>query len=127
MITFSSEGNLTAGENYTLTCTATVIEGLSDDAVLAISLADSRGDPVPSNVVQVSDVETMAEVMFQPLLLSHGGYYICNASITISAASIVKRNSKVHDIITQSKWQNIVCGPLLTMFYCSQFLRQMLK
>lgn len=126
VLTVNSVGNLIAGENYTLTCTATVVEGLTDDALVATSWIDSTGDPVQSNVVQISDVNTTATLEFEPLLLSHGGRYICNVSITISAISTVRRNSEPYDIITQSNTIHVVNNPFVYNA-CFQSLHQLLK
>lgn len=102
-ITISSEDDLTAGENGTLTCTATVIKGLTDDAQIATSWIDSRGETVESSIVETSYVNATAILKFEPMLLSHGGRYTCNASITIPATSTVKQNSKPYDLTAQSK------------------------
>lgn len=102
-ISISTEDDLTAGENGTLTCTATVIEGLTDDAQIATSWLDSKGEMVKSSVVEIFEVHAMATLKFEPLLLSHGGRYSCNASITIPATSTVKQNSKSYDLIVKSK------------------------
>ena len=100
VITITSEGISTAGENYTLACTSTVIEGLVDDAVVTISWTDSSGDPVESDVMQSNMTSTLE---FDPLLLSHGGQYICNTSIIIPVISAVKRSSEAYNIIIQGR------------------------
>ena len=110
VITIISEGDSTAGENYTLTCSASVIEGLIPDAVVSLSWADIRGDPIQRSFMQTSGINTTSALHFSPLLLSHGGQYVCNASITISAISTVKQNSQPYDIITQSKACWYICA-----------------
>ncbi len=103
VIFVTGEESLTVGENYTLSCRVSVIEGLTDDALLAISWTDSGGD-----VIQMlpSGVNTTSTLVLYPLLLSSGGEYICHASITISSISVVKRNSEPYNVVTQSK---LVC------------------
>ena len=102
-ITLISEGNLTAGENFTLSCSVTVIEGLVGDALVVGSWLDGRGNPVQGDSTQMDSVNTTLTLEFNPLLSSHGGRYTCNASITISSISTVKRNSAPYDITIRSK------------------------
>ncbi len=101
-ITITSEGNSTAGENYTLTCSVSVIEGLVDDASVTTSWTNNRGEPIQPDFMQTSGINKTATLEFNPLLLSHGGQYVCNASIAIAGISIVKTNSQLYDITIQS-------------------------
>ncbi len=102
LVVIGSEGSTIAGENYTLICSASVIEGLVDDAILAISWTDSEQNTVPSNIMQVSSTNRTSTLEFTPLLSSHGRRYICNASITVPATSTLKKNSETTDITVQS-------------------------
>lgn len=98
VITITGKGALTAGRNYTLSCAAAaVVKGLVDNAMLNISWIDSNGDSLEpgAQTVNTSSLE------FEPLLLSHGGRYTCNASITIPALSVVKRSFENHDVIIE--------------------------
>ena len=117
-ITLISEGNLTAGENFTLSCTVTVIEGLVGDALVVGSWLDGRGNPVQSDPTQMDSVNTTLTLEFNPLLSSHGGRYTCNVSITISSISTVKRNSAPYDITIQG---NEVVNKVAD-FSCSKFV-----
>ena len=92
-----------AGENYTLSCTVTVMEGLTEDTIISTSWTNSRGDLISSDIEQVSEVNTTSTLEFSPLQTSHGGSYTCNASIDISAISSLRRNSGSFDIIIQSE------------------------
>ncbi len=106
VIFVTGEESLTVGENYTLSCRVSVIEGLTDDALLAISWTDSGGDVIQSDLMLPSGVNTTSTLVLYPLLLSSGGEYICHASITISSISLVKRNSEPYNVVIQSK---LVC------------------
>ena len=102
-ITITSRGDPIAGENYTLICTVTVIDGLTDDVILDTSWTDNAGDPAQlDSAYTVSGVNTTLTLNFNPLLSSHGGQYTCNASVTITATSTVRRNLEPHNIIIQS-------------------------
>lgn len=111
------DGNSVAGENYTLICTVTVVDGLADDVVFAVSWADSNGDPVQSDSMQRDGVNTTLILEFDPLLSSHGGQYTCNASITVPAISTVRRNSEPHDIIIQSNNNRLSLYCLITIMH----------
>lgn len=102
VITISSSGNLIAGENYTLSCTVTVIDGLVDDALVTTSWTDREGNLLQSDSVQIASVNTTLTLDFFPLVLLHGGQYTCNASVTIPAITSTKRNSEPYDITIQS-------------------------
>ncbi len=77
-----------------------MIEGLVDDAVFTTSWTDNTGDPVQSAVAYYNS-STISTLEFDPLFSSHGGQYMCNASITIPAISTVKRSSEPHNVIIQ--------------------------
>lgn len=91
-----------AGENYTLICSVTVVDGLADDVILAVSWTDNSGEPVQPDSLQRDSVNTTLTLEFDPLHSSHGGRYTCNASITVPEISTVRRNSEPHDITIQS-------------------------
>lgn len=81
-----------------------MIEGLVDDALLTASWTDINGDTVQSDIMQTSGVNMTATLDFYPLFSSHGGRYVCNASITIPATSTVKSNSEPYDVIIHSNY-----------------------
>ena len=43
---------------------------------------------------------------FSPVEASHGGQYICNASITIPELSIAKTSSQAYDVTVQRKYNS---------------------
>ena len=102
VITISSLGRSVAGENHTLSCEVSVIDGLVDDALVTTSWTEGRGTSLQADSVQTYNENTTLTLEFTPLLSSHGGQYICTASVTIPAISVVRRNSESYDIIIQS-------------------------
>ena len=79
-----------------------MIENLVDSALITYSWTDNRGDPVQSDVMQLSSTNTTLTLEFSPLSLSDGGQFICTAFIMIPGISVVKRNSETYNIIIQS-------------------------
>ena len=95
---------LVAGENVTLTCSISVIDGLVGDALVEAIWSDSNGSVLQPDSLQTNGRSTTTILEFSPLLLSHGGRYTCSASITISEVSVVRRNMEPFDVIIQSKY-----------------------
>ena len=89
-----SDGGLTAGDNYTVTCNVSVIPGLVEDVVVTVVWTNSQGNLLQSNA---------NTLQFEPLLSSDGGQYTCNASVAVPAISVVRRNVEAHNVIVQSK------------------------
>ena len=102
-VTVVSEGESTAGDNYTLTCTVSVIEDLVPHASVALSWIDNSGGSVMPSFLETSGVNTISTLYFIPLLLSHSGGYVCNASITIPDIATVKQNTQSYNVVIQSK------------------------
>ena len=86
-ITITPSGTNTAGEQYQLTCTATV-EGSTDTPTFSW-LGPPNGGPLPSGVGDtrmVSDVMSSGSthtsiLQFDPLQSSHGGMYTCQVTV----------------------------------------------
>ena len=92
---------LTAGDRYTLNCTATVEEYLIATPTLTWRLPGNTDD---TSIGEQLTVETTSAVMltFNPLHTSHGGVYECTAAVNISG--IDPRTETVNEIIrVQSK------------------------
>ena len=102
MISIVSGGSSLAGENFTVTCTSTVVAGLSDSVVVATSWTDPEGNPLQSDTALMSGSNTSLALMFNPLLTSHSGQYFCAASISIVELSVQQMNSVPLDITVQS-------------------------
>jgi hypothetical protein len=102
MISIVSGGSFLAGDNFTVTCTSTVVAGLSDSVVVATSWTDSEGNPLQSDTILMSGSNTSLALMFNPLFTSHSGQYFCTAMISIMELSIQQLNSVPLDITVQS-------------------------
>ena len=81
-----------AGTNYTLTCTAEVVEGLV--VVPVVWWTDPSNKTIVSGIdftvrdpVTVGNITTVT-LTFNSLHTSHGGEYTCQATITIEEISI---------------------------------------
>ena len=75
-ITVTSSGSATAGENYTLECTATVTG--SSDQLDFTWLMSPMNSKVTSGVVTTGSMSTLT---FHPLAASHAGTYTCRAAL----------------------------------------------
>ena len=102
MISIVSGGSSLAGENFTVTCTSTVVAGLSDSVVVATSWTDPEGNPLQSDTSLMPGSNTSLALMFNPLFTSHSGQYFCTTSISIVELSVQETNSVPLEIIVQS-------------------------
>ena len=106
MVDIHSSGVSTAGQAYTLTCTATVIENLVVEPTL--EWLDRYRNVVGGHDISVrssitTGTNTTLILTFNPLHTSHGGRYICRARIDISAISILNSNETDSDVTVRSK------------------------
>ena len=85
-------GNPTAGEQFILTCTATLVEGVSGN--LSYKWA---GPGVGESGVRGEDTQTL---IFNPLQVSYRGEYTCMASLTEDPDSTT---SVMHIVVVASK------------------------
>ena len=86
-VTIMFPENLTAGQNYSLQCSASVVDGL-------VVLPDMR--IVHPNSTVISEVNSdSVEFVFSPLRTSDGGQYTCTATINILDAGIIDRRVSV--------------------------------
>ena len=77
------------GTNYTLTCTVSVIDGLS--LPVTIEWSHSNGSSFTNDVqdrifverVNVSERVTTLSLMLSPVLTTDGGNYTCGASVNV--------------------------------------------
>ena len=72
----SVSGTNTAGETYSLECSATVT-GSTDQ--LTVTWLDPMYNPVPSEMVTTTG--SMSTLTFNPLSASHAGTYTCRATV----------------------------------------------
>lgn len=102
-ITITSLGDAVVGENYTLNCTVSVLEGIVGNVILNSTWTNVSGHPLQSDLTTTHGASASFMLHFSPLYASHGGQYICNASVTVPELSVVKKSSQTYDVIVQSK------------------------
>ena len=95
-----------AGDVYTLTCNATVVKNLAVGPNIAWLY--TNGTIVGGANITVGTVMMLGNVFtrnltFSPLHTSHGGQYICRASVDIPAISFSGINNESTTITVQSK------------------------
>ncbi len=87
----------TAGSTRTLSCVASVVEGLVVNPSVTWMYSDGSvvlsGERIIVGSPEVMGNTTTLTLTFSPLLTSHGGEYVCLASITIKEVSIEDLNS----------------------------------
>ena len=104
-VVITPDGSTTAGDVYTLTCSATVVESLAVDP--DIEWLYTNGTTVGGTNITVGAVMMTSNVFtqnltFSPLYTSHGGQYICRAHVDIQTISLSGINSE-STINVQSK------------------------
>ena len=96
VVTISFSGNSTAGEEYSLQCSASVVAGL-------VVLPDLKIVFPNSTEISVMD-STSLDYMFSPLRTSDGGQYTCTATVNIPQAGIMDlQNSAVETMVVVGK------------------------
>ena len=75
-VSITASGTNTAGETYSLECSATVT-GSTDQPT--ITWLDPMNNPVPSEMVTTTG--SMSTLTFNPLSASHAGTYMCRATV----------------------------------------------
>ena len=90
IVNISFSGNSTAGEEYSLNCTASVV----DDLVVLPDLVIVG----PNSTVSSSNNTSSLIYMFTPLKTSDGGVYNCTATVNIPEAGIAIQNSTTENI-----------------------------
>ena len=91
-LSITTSGTNTAGETYSLECSATVT-GSTDQPT--ITWLDLMNNPVPSEMVTTTG--RMSTLTFNPLAASHAGTYTCRGILGHATQSITA------EIIVQSK------------------------
>ena len=74
-LSITASGTNTAGETYSLECSATVT-GSTDQPT--ITWLDTMNNPVPSEMVTTTG--SMSTLTFNPLAASHAGTYTCRVT-----------------------------------------------
>ena len=107
-VTIHGTGNTIAGEMYTLSCTATVVENLVVVPFLQWEYSNrsvvNSGSSFTLSATITSGNTTTRNLTFNPLRTSHGGEYTCRAIINISSISISGlSSSQSSEVVVQSK------------------------
>ena len=108
LIDIHSGGTSTAGQPYTLSCTATVVENLVVPPRLEWLETDHDRRVVGSNNISVgipvtTGTNTSLTFTFVPLHTSHGGKYTCRATINIPAISLLSSGETDFVVVVKSK------------------------
>ena len=91
-MTIPFSGASTAGQSYSLQCSASVVDGL-------VVLPDLK--IVFPNSTEISAMNTSSLVYtFSPLRTSDGGQYTCTATVNIPQAGITDRQSSTVETVT---------------------------
>ena len=98
----------TDGEEYYLTCTVTVINGLTVDAVSVTWLGPDgkivNEDNITSAVVQAtSSTSLFSRLTFRPLRSTHGGDYTCKATVKIPGLKEPPPRTALAQLVVTSK------------------------
>lgn len=105
-ITITSHGDSVVGENYTLICTVSTLEDITENSVLSGTWTDINGHSLQQDLITVNETTSFFMLHFTPVDTSDGGQYICNASITVPKLSVVTASSKFYDIVIQSEYHS---------------------
>ena len=96
VVTISFSGDSTAGQEYSLQCSASVVAGL-------VVLPDLKIVFPNSTEISVMDSSSL-DYMFSPLRTSDGGQYTCTATVNIPQAGIMDlQNSAVETMVVVGK------------------------
>ena len=95
-----SDANPSAGEVYTLICTATVVENLV--VMPMLTWINSLSGAVPGMQAD-DDITSTRMLMFDPLRTQQGGVYTCQAVINIDAISLERSANSSQSVNVQSK------------------------
>ena len=106
-ITITNQGESVAEEDYTLICTVSILEDIVENVLLSSTWSNAYGHPLQQNITTIHNATAsfMTLLYFSPVYVSHGGQYICNASITVPELSLVKTSSHTYDVIVQCKFK----------------------
>ena len=115
-VTISFSGSSTAGENYSIKCSANVVPGLVIEPLMEIDFSNST----------LAAGNSLVEHTFSLLKTSDGGEYTCTATINIPQAYITNLNqSATGNITVASGCVSVWCYSLNSVFSPSaQYLSQ---
>ncbi len=102
-ITIISEGDSVVGKNYTIICVVSTVEDIVQNIVLNGTWIGANGHPLQQHLTITNGTTASIALHFSSVDASHGGQYICNASITVPELSIVKTSSQRYNVNVQRK------------------------
>ena len=104
VVTISGPTTGTAGEDFQLTCSVSVVEYLIAQPTVQWSggSVDSGNGVTQSDTIH-SAVMSVRTLTFSSLRTSHGAQYTCQADINIASVSVMKTGSDSSDVMVQSK------------------------
>ena len=115
-----------AGYNFSITCSATVTEGIVGVPVLAWT--DSNGRPIGStgditlNDQVTSGQMTNRTLFFDPIRTSDEGSYICTATLSSPALTVALNSTTLYTIdVQQSKFKTSLNNLSPSISCCSSF------
>ena len=104
-VSIGAQGNLLAGDMYSLTCTATeLIDGLTNSPTL--QWLNGTGQPFTNGMLgdTISTNTSVTQTLtFSPLLTSDGGEYTCEAMLQSPAVEGGIENSTTEAVTVQSQ------------------------
>lgn len=103
-IIITTQGDSIVGRNYTLMCTVSTLEDITENVALSGTWTDINGRLLQDDVTTTHAGTTASVILhFSTVNASHGGQYICNASITVPELSLVRTSSQHYDVVVQRK------------------------
>lgn len=100
-ITITSQGDSAVGENYTLVCTAFILQEIAEDVLLSAFWSSANRHPSQREITTVYNATASSVLYFSPVRASLSGQYTCNVSVTVPELSLVKMFSHTYDVIVQ--------------------------
>ena len=89
-VTISFSGSSTAGQSYSLNCSAAVVPDLVTEPHVQLVFPNSN----------IAEGSSSVEQSFSPLRTSDGGQYTCTATVNIPQAGIDNLSSTITETVT---------------------------
>lgn len=123
VVSTTVEGTPVAGQNYSLTCTLELPEGINTPAVLQWLDSNgpvSNGSGTTVGEPQLAGTTAVITVEFSPLRTSHSGHFTCRATVTSPALPYRIVKSAELDVFVQGerlKWLSNVHANLHQIYF----------
>ena len=123
-VTIQTSGSSTAGEAYTLSCTATIAAGLPGNPTVSIgwlgpSGTVTSGSGITLGTQATQGTTTTRTLTFNPVRVAHAGGYTCQATLSTPDAptgnstrnvSVIGKNITYSIVVTLDTSVNEGCG-----------------